>query len=81
MGLQNKNEGEEFEKKDVVKKYFAREFTVLTKEIRDRVIQLKLPSEERKKVTQELAFLPEEKQLDYLDELAAKIGKTKKKKK
>ncbi len=58
-----------FEKLDVIQKYFAREFSVLSKKIRKKFLQLNLPLKMKKKVLEELAFLPEHKQEDYLNEL------------
>ncbi|MHA1803766.1 MAG: hypothetical protein ACTSU4_04455 [Promethearchaeota archaeon] len=58
-----------FEKLDVIQKYFAREFSVLSKKIRKKFLQLNLPLKMKKKVLKELAFLPEHKQEDYLNEL------------
>ncbi len=55
---------------DVVKKYFSREFSVLSSDIRDRFLKLNLSPEEKKNVLKELAFLPREKQEDFLNELA-----------
>ena len=60
---------EDFEKIDVVKKYFARIFTVLSFDIRNKIIKLKLPKEEKKEIKKELAFLPVEEQKRYLKEL------------
>ncbi|NHJ24004.1 MAG: hypothetical protein EAX89_05485 [Candidatus Lokiarchaeota archaeon] len=58
-----------FEKLEIVKKYFLRIFTILPKDIRKRLLSLKLTKQEIKDVKKELAFLPEEKQREYLDEL------------
>ena len=51
-----------------VKKYFSRIFTILSKEIRERLKQLNVSKEKKKKIRKELAFLPKEKQIDYLEE-------------
>ena len=59
-----------FDKIDVVKRYFHRIFTVLSKEVREQLIELNLSKEELKEVKKELAFLSDEKQLEYLNELA-----------
>ncbi|MHA1726397.1 MAG: hypothetical protein ACTSXH_16420 [Promethearchaeota archaeon] len=58
-----------FEKLDVIQKYLAREFSILSKKIREKYLQLNLPLKMKKKVLKELAFLPEDKQEDYLNEL------------
>ena len=60
---------EDFEKIDAVKKYFARIFTVLSTDIRKKLIKLKIPKDEKKEINKELAFLPIEKQKTYLKEL------------
>jgi len=51
-----------------IKKYFSRIFTVLPKEIRERLKQLNISKEKKKKIRKELAFLPKEKQIEYLEE-------------
>ena len=59
-----------FEKLDVVKRYFHRIFTVLPKDIREQLLNLNLSKDELKEVKDELAFLSEEKQREFLKELA-----------
>ena len=61
-----------FEKLEVVKKYFHRIFTILSKEVRGELIKLNLSKDELKEIKKELAFLPEEKQIEFLKELAKK---------
>ena len=51
-----------------IKKYFSRIYTVLSKDIRDKLKQLKVSKEKKKKIRKELAFLPKEKQIEYLEE-------------
>jgi len=51
-----------------IKKYFSRIYTVLSKDIRDKLKQLKVSKEKKKKIRRELAFLPKQKQNEYLDE-------------
>ena len=58
-----------FEKLDVVKRYFHRVFTVLSKEVRDQLMNLNLSKDELKEVKKELAFLSEEQQKEFLKEL------------
>ncbi len=58
-----------FEKLEVVKKYFHRIFTILSKEVRGELIKLNLSKDELKEIKKELAFLPEEKQIEFLKEL------------
>ena len=58
-----------FEELDIVKKYFSRIFTVLDAKIRERLIKLKVSEEKKELILKELAFLNDEKQGEYLDEL------------
>ena len=58
-----------FEELDIVKKYFSRIFTVLDAKIRERLIKLKVSEEKKELILKELAFLNEEKQGEYLDDL------------
>ena len=68
--LINNDENGGFDKLDVVKRYFYRIFTVLSKDVREQLMNLNLPKDELKEVKKELAFLSEEKQKQYLKELA-----------
>jgi len=52
-----------------IKKYFSRIFTVLPKEIRERLKNLDISKEKKKILKKELAFLSKENQMKYLDEL------------
>lgn len=52
-----------------IKRYFARKYSVLSKEIRERLKHLKISQKKMTSLKKELAFLPEEKQHKYLDEL------------
>ena len=70
MVLINNNENGGFDKLDVVKRYFYRIFTVLSKDVREQLMNLNLPKDELKEVKKELAFLSEEKQKEFLKELA-----------
>ena len=58
-----------FEELDIVKKYFAQIFTVLDSKIRERLKNLNVSEEKKKILLKELAFLNNEKQSEYLDEL------------
>ena len=58
-----------FEELDIVKKYFSRIFTVLDAKIRERLKNLNVSEEKKDILLKELAFLNEEKQTEYLDEL------------
>jgi hypothetical protein len=51
-----------------IKKYFSRIYTVLSKDIRDKLKQLNVSKEKKKKIKKQLAFLPKKKQNEYLDE-------------
>ncbi|MFW9952852.1 MAG: hypothetical protein ACFFKA_22250 [Candidatus Thorarchaeota archaeon] len=66
----NIDENGGFEKLDVIKRYFYRIFTVLSKEVREQLTNLNLSKDELKEVKKELAFLSEEKQKEFLNELA-----------
>ena len=66
----NHDENGGFEKLDVVKRYFYRIFTVLSKDVREQLLNLNLSKDELKEVKKELAFLSEEKQIEFLKELA-----------
>lgn len=63
------DEENNFEKYEVVKRYFARIFTVLSKEIRQELLELDLSQEELKEIKKELVFLSEDQQKDYIKEL------------
>ena len=52
-----------------IKKYFMRVYTVLSKDIRDKLKKLDLDKEKKKLIKKELVFLSKEKQIEYLDEL------------
>ena len=52
-----------------IKKYFLRIYTVLSKEIREKLRDLDVPKDKKKKIKKELAFLSKDKQIEYLDEL------------
>ncbi len=70
MVLINNDENGGFDKLDVVKMYFYRIFTVLSKDVREQLMNLNLPKDELKEVKKEIAFLSEEKQKEFLKELA-----------
>ena len=59
-----------FETLDVVRRYFNRIFTILSKDVREQLSDLNLSKDEIKEVKKELSFLSEEKQKEYLKELA-----------
>ena len=51
-----------------IKRFFSRIYNVLSKDIRDKLKQLNVSKEKKKKIRRELAFLPKTKQNEYLDE-------------
>ena len=58
-----------FEELEIVKKYFNQIFTVLDEKIREKLKNLNVTEEKKKILLKELAFLNDEKQNEYLDEL------------
>lgn len=72
VGIITDDLDENFEDIGVVKKYFSRIFTVLSKEVREKLKNLNVSEKVKKIVIKDLAFLTEEKQKEYLDELKKK---------
>ena len=66
---QNRTADFDFENNSIVKKYFSRIFTTMKSDIRKKLNELDLDEEKKKKIKRELAFLPQEKQREYLDEI------------
>jgi hypothetical protein len=64
-----KDDNKVFDKLDVVKKYFARIFTILSKDTRDGINKLNVDDQQRKEIKDEISFLPKNKQRDFLKEL------------
>ncbi|MFX0176929.1 MAG: hypothetical protein ACFE85_11935 [Candidatus Hodarchaeota archaeon] len=60
----------DIEKLEIVKKYFNRIFNVLSKEVREKLLKLDFSKRDLNKIKKELAFLSEEQQKKYLEELA-----------
>lgn len=58
-----------FEELEIVRKYFKQIFTVLDSKIREKLKNLNVTEEKKKILLKELAFLNDEKQNEYLDEL------------
>ncbi|TFF95504.1 MAG: hypothetical protein EU544_02625 [Promethearchaeota archaeon] len=56
--------------KKVVKSYFSKIFSILSKDVRKQIIELKIPKEEKKQLLQELAFLTAEQQLKYIETIS-----------
>ena len=63
------SDDESFENYEVVKRYFARIFNVLSKEIREELLKLDLTEKELKEIKEELGFLSEDQQKRYIKEL------------
>lgn len=59
----------DFEENEIIKKYFSRIFTVLPMEVRLKLMSLDISERTFEKLKRELAFLPEEQQNEYLDEI------------
>ncbi len=55
--------------REVVEKYFLRIFSVLSEKIRRKIIELNIPEKDKKEILKEFAFLTEEEQEKYLNEL------------
>jgi hypothetical protein len=68
--LMNNDENGGFETLDVIRRYFYRIFTVLSRDVREQLMNLNLSKDELKEVKKELAFLSEDKQKQFLKELA-----------
>lgn len=60
---------EDFEKIKEVKIYWKRIYSVLRKDIREKLKNLNVSEEKKKDIIKELAFLSEKKQIKYLEEL------------
>lgn len=67
---QNEEDNFSFEKNRIVRKYFSRIFTLLRSDIRDILNNLAIDEEKKKEIKKELAFLPHEKQVEYLNEIS-----------
>ncbi len=72
VDLSNNTKEGGFEKLDIVKKYFHKIFTVMSKDVREQLMDLNLSKDELKEVKKELAFLSDDKQKEYLNELSKK---------
>jgi hypothetical protein len=55
--------------KKLVKEYFSKIFTLLSKEIRKKIKNLDISKKERKEILKELAFLSKEQQIKYINAL------------
>ncbi len=52
--------------KKLVKEYFSKIFTLLSKDIREQIINLKIPKRDKNELLKELAFLTKEQQVKYI---------------
>ncbi len=71
LSINRDQEEKDLEDVPEIKKYFMRIYTVLSKDIREKLKQLNLDKEKKKKIKKEIAFLSREKQIEYLDELSS----------
>lgn len=55
--------------KKLVKQYFTKIFTVLSKDVKKKIKSLKISKNEKKELLEELAFLTKEEQVKYIEEL------------
>lgn len=62
-------ETNDFEEIEEVKKYFKRNYSIFSEKVRVKLINLDLPKKKKKSIIKELAFLPERKQIKYIEEL------------
>lgn len=69
MHFKGNEEDFDFEKIDVIQRYFSKSFTVLTNDVRQKLLQLRVSKNEFKEIVKSIAFLPEEKQKDFLNEI------------
>jgi DNA-directed RNA polymerase subunit RPC12/RpoP len=53
----------------VVKEYFSKIFSIISKDLRKQISELDIPKKQRKEILEELAFLAEEEQLKYIGAL------------
>ncbi len=55
--------------KKLVKEYFIKIFTILSKDLRNQILELKIPKNDKKELLRELAFLTAEEQIKYVDNI------------
>ena len=56
--------------KRVVKRYLTKIFNVVSKDIKDRIMELDIPKEDKKEILKELAFLTEKEQKKHIEAIA-----------
>ena len=76
---ENQKDNYDFEKNNVIKRYFKRIYTVLDETTRKKLLQLDISTDELRQILKYIAFLPKEKQEKYLKELT-QYGKNPQKK-
>jgi len=57
------------EESEKTESYVSKIFTLLSREIREKLINLEISEEDKKLLKQELAFLPREQQNTYIEEI------------
>jgi len=67
--IKGDTDNKDLEEVPEIKKYFSKIYTILSKEIRERLKDLNISKGKKKKLKKELAFLSKAKQREYLDEL------------
>jgi hypothetical protein len=72
---ENNDDELNFEKLEIVKRYFSRIYTVLSDEMRKKLLNLDISKKELKSISKRIAFLPEEKQKEFLEELLRELPK------
>ncbi len=55
--------------KKLVKQYFTKIFEVLSKDLRQKILDLKIPKKDKRELLEELAFLTKEEQAKYVEAL------------
>ena len=62
-------EKNDFDELEEVKRYFKRNYSIISERDREMLINLDLPKKRKKFIIKALAFLPEKKQIKYIEEL------------
>ncbi len=68
LNSKEKDKDYDFEKEEVVKRYFSKIYSVLDESVRGKLLQLNIPAQELKKIVKHIGFLPKKKQLIYLED-------------
>jgi len=56
--------------KKVVKRYLTKIFNVVSKDIKDRIMELDIPKDDKKEILKELAFLAKKEQIKHIEAIA-----------